>query len=159
MIQWKEIAERYEKIGLILIENTNEGTLATIRGMDQGLQNLEVLRRKDKVLLRMGFEFLIKSLYIKKRWNIYKFRRNPVIRISQINTINECDLRADKTIPFYDLICNLDRVIPNNSEISRIKIELQQIREDGNGAIHSDVCNAVDGTEISSLKSEIIKLF
>jgi len=157
-MNWIEISNRYKEIGINLIEKTNEGTISTKNGIGQGQQDYSNMKRVHKVLLRMGFEFLIKSLYLSKGWNIYNFKIKPIIRFEQLANFNESNLDLGKTIDFKILIDKLNLILTDYSGLINLKNKLHKIRKEGNNAIHNDKIQEAEIDWINQIKEEIIKI-
>ena len=158
-MNWNEISNRYKNVGKNLIGKTNEGTSGLKDGLGKGSQDLSDIRRTHKVLLRIGFEFLVKSLYLKKGWNIYKFKIRPKDRqIQQFVNLNELELDLGKTMKFEKLIDNIHSVVPSYQDLLNLKSNLHKIREEGNRAIHSDKVDSIELSHVTRLRDNITNL-
>lgn len=154
-VNWNEVSKRYRDIRNALIEKTSEGTHGTKRGSGHGADDRKNIRRTDKILLRVGFEFLLKGLFIKKDYNIYEFEdtKNKLIRISDIKL--PLDI-TNKTKSFGFLINNLDKV---SSNTEKIKKSLKTIKEEGDVAVHGDEIKENEIEYIKNAQKELNKLF
>ena len=153
-MNWEKISDRYRDIGLNLIEKTNEGTSGLKKGMAHGVQDYSDMRRTHKILLRVGFEFLLKAMYIKNGWNIYYLKGKSLVQIKDLHNLNaEPILDLNRTFELSFLANNLSN-ISIASDIQIIKDALKKIIQNGNDAVHKE--NEIEN--VKELKDKIIKL-
>lgn len=114
------------------------------------------LKRQHKfrrIFLGLGIEFLIKSLFIKKGYFIFKVKEPVIIN----NWKQSWDLK--KTIELCTLIDNLDLVLPDlpNYKLKDYKRILHKVRIERNAEIHKFSENIIIAYKDEILLSEAIR--
>lgn len=137
-INWNEIQENYKKSAEILMEGTEETRTGLRDGLDKSTEHLKQKRRTEIVRLRMAAEYLIKSLFIKKGYSIFKIK-NKFLTISDIGSPSEIDL--DRTHDFSYLIAKLKLIIQDQETLKKLKRGLEDIRKRGNESVHGSDFN------------------
>ena len=128
-INWDKIAASYKKCAEILMKKPRETTKNTVNGMSDDALTYEQERRLEIIQLRLAAEFLLKSLYIKKGFCIFK-TTNEILKIDKLPP--EIDMHI--TFDFYVLIERMSSLgVPDTNQL---KDGLHQIRKKGNDAVH-----------------------
>ena len=75
----RKLSREHRDIGESIIFRTSRKYSGRLGGNFNLLSDKtrDISERLNRVLLRVGFELLVKSLYLKEGYNIYKLRNNP----------------------------------------------------------------------------------
>jgi len=145
-MDFKEISRDFRLVGKSLFDRTKySGRLG--KGM-RDMHDLapDINKRVDKILLRVGVEFLLKAVYLKDGYNIYRLNNGVKGKneFDTIQNIGESNLNLESTISFKNLIENMSGLPSVTVKlVSEIKAVLEDIRKAGNPAVHSHKLNEI----------------
>lgn len=154
------IASNYELIGDSIIDRTAKYSRgignSSFRKMSDKING--VSERADKIFLRVGIEFLIKSIYLRDGINIFNLKKSKNW-FGKIEDIGKSNLIIDRTIGLYYLLKNFGKLpsVPKET-LTEIEDGLENIRLAGDPAVHSFELSEIEPEKVNLIRSRLSQI-